>query len=249
MSSRHHYYQPGTAPFRRLTGGLGLVGNDAYTTALLHMDGADASTTFTDSNAGGAAKTWTAAGNAQIDTASSKFGGASGLFDQVGDYISTPAHADFNFGTGDFTIDSWFSRNGGNGTFRRMLLAETTGFTACYSILLTSTNVVQAVVSYPSLGNRTITGTTAFTSAGFNHAALVRNGDTMTLYVNGVSEGTPITGLSGQDVRDPTGPLIIGAGANGESDFWNGWLDEMRVSKGIARWTAGFTPPTGAYGP
>jgi hypothetical protein len=84
-------------------------GNDAFTKILLHMDGTNGSTTFTDTNAGGSAHTWTANGNAQISTAQSKFGGASGLFDGTGDYITTPDHADYTLGSGDFTIDLWFN--------------------------------------------------------------------------------------------------------------------------------------------
>ena len=77
---------------------------DEYTKLLLHCDGADGSTTFIDSATG---KTITASGNAQIDTAQYKFGGASGLFDGTNDFLYTPNHADFTFGTGDFTIDFW----------------------------------------------------------------------------------------------------------------------------------------------
>src|SRR3990167_7740340 len=74
------------------------------TSLMLHMDGADASTTFTDETG----KTVTANGNAQIDTAQSKFGGAAALFDGAGDYLTVSGSADWDLGTGDFTIDFWF---------------------------------------------------------------------------------------------------------------------------------------------
>ncbi|MEJ0012775.1 MAG: hypothetical protein WDM94_09155 [Bauldia sp.] len=61
-------------------------------------------TTFVDSSASG--RTITANGNAQVDTAQAKFGGASALFDGAGDYLTVPASADFNFGTGDFTVET-----------------------------------------------------------------------------------------------------------------------------------------------
>ncbi|MDI6787615.1 MAG: hypothetical protein QME51_04520, partial [Planctomycetota bacterium] len=88
-------YKPGVSG----TTGDGI--DDAYTKALLHFDGTDASTTFIDESG----KIWTRYGNAQIDTAQSKFGGASGLFDGAGDYITTPDHNDFNLGSGNFTVD------------------------------------------------------------------------------------------------------------------------------------------------
>lgn len=78
---------------------------DTYTKLLLHCDGTDGSTTFSDNGVTG--HTVTANGNAQIDTAQSKFGNASGLFDGTGDYLTIPDHADWNFGTGNFTIDAW----------------------------------------------------------------------------------------------------------------------------------------------
>jgi len=62
-------------------------------------------------SAGTTVHTVTAYGNAQIDTAQSKFGGASGLFDGAGDYLSTPDSEDWNFGSGDFTIDFWVRFN------------------------------------------------------------------------------------------------------------------------------------------
>src|SRR5262249_33755527 len=74
-------------------------GNAQYTKVLPDCDGGYGSTTFGDSNAGGSAHIWTAGGNAQIDTADFKFGGASGLFDGSGDYVTTPAHADFQLGS------------------------------------------------------------------------------------------------------------------------------------------------------
>ncbi|MFB3885601.1 MAG: chitobiase/beta-hexosaminidase C-terminal domain-containing protein [Thermodesulfobacteriota bacterium] len=79
---------------------------DSYTKSLLHMNGADGSTTFTDDAPGGS-HTWTAYGDAQIDTSQSKFSGASGLFDGSGDYLSSPDSDDWYWGTGDFTIDFW----------------------------------------------------------------------------------------------------------------------------------------------
>ena len=75
----------------------------AQTVLLLHCDGTDASTTFTDSSS--PAKTVTAVGDAQLDTAQFKFGTASGLFDGTGDELTVTDHADFDFGTGDFTIE------------------------------------------------------------------------------------------------------------------------------------------------
>jgi len=80
-----------------------------YAKSLLHMNGVDGSQSFVDDAVGGS-HTWTAYGNAQIDTAQSKFGGASGLFDGTGDWIDTPDSDDFDVLSGDFTVDLWIKR-------------------------------------------------------------------------------------------------------------------------------------------
>jgi len=75
----------------------------AYTSALLHFDGNNNGTTFTDETG----KTWTASGNAKLTTTSPKFGTACGTFDGNNDYIYSNDNADFEFGSGNFTIDAW----------------------------------------------------------------------------------------------------------------------------------------------
>ncbi|MFH2034749.1 MAG: LamG-like jellyroll fold domain-containing protein, partial [Candidatus Margulisiibacteriota bacterium] len=83
-------------------------GVDTYTKLMLHMDGVDAGTTFTDSVG---THTVTAVGTAQTDTAQAKFGVSSGLLDGNSDYLTIPDHADFNMGTGTVTIDFWVRFN------------------------------------------------------------------------------------------------------------------------------------------
>jgi hypothetical protein len=78
-------------------------GIDSYTKLMLHCNGADMSTTFTDDSF--SARTVTANDNAQINTAQYKFGLASGIFDGSGDFLSIVNSSDFNFNSNDFTID------------------------------------------------------------------------------------------------------------------------------------------------
>jgi hypothetical protein len=232
--------------FVTFSGALAIPGNDAYTKILLHMDGSDAGTTFTDSNVGGSAHTWTAAANAQLDTAAQKFGTASGLFDGTGDWLTTADHADFTLGSGDWTIDCWFNRSGGDGTFR-WLGGQGGGVAADRSamIFLSNTNLL---VGAACVGGSTFTvaSTTTFTATGWHHAAFVRTGNILRLFVDGVQEGgdTAITGT----VNDST--TVYGVGVEGSVGgvSWFGWIDEFRLSVGVARWTANFTPPTVAYG-
>src|SRR5262249_3293269 len=216
-------------------------GNDSFTKILLHMDGTDASTTFTDDNAGGSAHTWTANGNAQIDTGIVKFGSAAGLFDGTGDYISAADSADFTLGSSDWTVDYQFNRAGGDGTVRGMfghVDATTLAAARSIDIRLTAGNVVEGRVSDGSTIN-VLTGKTVFTATGWHHVEMSRAGNTVRLFVDGVQEASiPFTGTC----PDPATAFIVGS-TNASINNWNGSIDEFRLSVGIARHTANFTPP------
>lgn len=224
--------------------------NDEYTKVLLRMDGADGSTTFTDTNAGGSAHTWTASGNAQIDTAKSKFGGASGLFDGTGDYISTPDHADFTLGSDDFTIDFWFYVNFAGGSAKypagQVDAAGAANVNSAWYFSRSAANVISAVV-ISGTTQTAVTGTTQFTNAvntGWHHCALVRTGNTLKLFIDGVQEGGDVAFSS--TINNSTGNLTVGRLGDTAFPAWLGWIDEFRLSVGIARWTANFTPPQAA---
>jgi len=212
-------------------------GPDAYTKLLLHCDGADASTTFTDSGVTG--HTVTANGNAQLDTAQKKFGTASGLFDGSGDDLTIPDSADWDLGTGDFTIDFWVRFNSLSGeqflSFRSGVIQfykESVGHEVVFRGLSGGTQTVQ-------------TSGAGLATDTWTHIAVVRQGtgaSDFDIYVDGVSKA------SGQISNDLSGSVqwIIGS-ENQSSGYINSWIDEFRISKGIARWTTDFTPPTSAY--
>jgi hypothetical protein len=222
--------------------GGGIGGNDAFTKLLLHCDGADASTAFTDSSAG--AKTVTANGNAQIDTAQSKFGGASALFDGTGDYLSTPDSADWAFGSGNFTIDFWirlpsiptdiaiFQQYVSDSN--RMELNVDTGSLTFYA--LSAGSYVAHYTATPGLSANT-----------WYHLAVVRNGSSLAIYKDGIAYSlTTLTAIG--TLPDLSATLDFGKGHfNAADKYLNGWIDEVRVSKDIARWTTDFTPPSQAY--
>ena len=214
--------------------------DDAYTKALLHMDGADASTTFTDESG----KTWTRAGDAQIDTAQFKFGGASGLFDGTGDYVSTPDSADFDFGTGNWTVDFWLRRDGTK-NYPGLVSGGTAAATGWSIMLGPSDNKV--CVNYAGASKIATAGTIA--DLTWTHVAIVRNGNTVKVYLNGTADANT-DDCTGDTVDCAGTGVVIGRAYTGIDDYYlKGWLDEVRASKGIARWTANFTPPGGPYGP
>lgn len=223
--------------------------HDSQTVLLLHCDGIDGSTTFTDSSI--SVKTITANGNAQIDTAQSVFGGACGLFDGTGDYLSTPDSNDFNFASGDFTIDFRVRFNvapvsvdfvgtwddGNNHSWA--VIYRSGGLRFRYA----TTQTEQTDISF---------GTWSPSTNTWYHIEISRNGDNCYCFVDSVQVGS--TGnFSGATFYDPNIITVIGArysstGPTIEAAL-NGWMEEVRVSKGIARHTANFTLEIKAYQP
>jgi len=208
---------------------------DAFTVLLLHGDGVDASTSFPDSSP--SAHTVTAQGDAQVNTSVVKFGTGSIKLDGSGDYLTVPDHADFDFGTGEFTIDLWV-----------YLLSKPASF---YFL-----NQYQDALNYfhfyfENNGNGllfNINGSiiTQGNSASWNvdqwyHIAAVRSGTTVTLYRNGISvaSGVLATAISFNAILD--------IGSAGGLAGIHGYIDEYRISN-VARWTSNFTPPSYPYG-
>jgi hypothetical protein len=222
-------------------------GNDTYTKALLHFDGANTSTTITDNNSGGSAHTWTASGNAQISTAQYVFGGASLLLDGTADRVTTPDHADFTLGSGNFTIDLR-ARPAANGSLLYIAgqcdAAGTGNANSAWYISRTAANKIEfGVVQGTTV--TTVTSTTSVTTGSFYHIAAVRTGNVLKLFINGTQEGGNIA-FTGS-VNDSNVVLAVGRAGAITTTEWNGWVDEFRLSVGIARWTAAFISPGKAY--
>jgi hypothetical protein len=191
------------------------------------------------------AKTIAANGNAQITTAQSKFGGASGLFNGNGAYLSTPDSADWAFGSGDFTIDFWVRFNvlptAGNSA---VIVAQYAGINNRATFFLRNTAGTytweQEVIS-GGVVTVSIVKTATVSASTWYHVALVRSGSSWYIFQDGTQVGT--TGSDSDSVPDYAGSLYIGQYGGGGA-YFNGWLDELRISKGVARWTSNFTPST-----
>ena len=219
-------------------------GNDAFTKLLLHFDGPNNSTIIVDSSP---AKhgTATVAGPAYL-TAGGIIGGAA-LVNVANAYIAFPNSADWEFGAGDFTVDWWEYRNAAVGCSVARDLSTTycpffLHFGSNGEIYMTSTGSSwdiangAAGVPSPSFGPATL--------SVWNHFAVTRQGNTFRAFKNGVQKSTWTSALA---LKSNTNPLCIGAAQNGQNV--NSYMDEFRISKGIARWTANFTPPTKPYAP
>lgn len=215
---------------------------DLYTKLLLHCEGADASTSFVDSSFNG--RVVTPAGNAQIDTAQSKFGISSALFDGTTDYLSIADNDDFDFGAEDFTIDFWIKVNSFS-TAGIIVKRATSGTTSGYTLLMGSDGALNLYIS--SNGSTwdiaSAKSCGVISGSGWHHVAIVRFASTFYTFFDGSQVSTWASSLS---IINTTNPLLIGSEADGYS--FNGWLDEIRITKGKARWITNFTPPSSQYG-
>jgi hypothetical protein len=209
---------------------------DEYVKLLLHCDGSDAGTTFTD----GLGHTFSRGGDAQTSTASKKFGTASLLLDGTGDYIYTADSDDFYFGSEDFTIDFW---------------AYFSSFPDEAGIMCQGDHATNwAITVYSSYVKLKINGSDIISRTGLSlatnawmHFAFVRNGNNWYLFIDGTMVGDVTS--SSSSMPNIASNLEIGR-YKYSSVLWlyaNARLDEIRISKGIARWTNTFTPPTSPY--
>jgi len=225
--------------------GGGVPGNDAFTKILLHMDGSNGGTTFTDVNAGGSSHVWTAT-NATTSASSPKFGTAA-LLTAVG-YITTPDHADYTLGSGDFTVDFWLNGNGSSGAVGLAGQMNAVGAAASTSLAISRTaGGLLFVEVYRTVGFQVnfLSATSFNASSVWRHIAVVRNGASLTLYVDGLQEAT--SAISGS-INDSSNNWSVGRiGDNTSFTASSVKFDEFRLSVGIARWTSNFTPPSGPY--
>jgi len=179
-----------------------------------------------------------------------KFGGYSGAFDGATSYLSVPDSADWDFGNNNFSVDFWIRYTvlptAGNAehSVGQWTLAPQLSFVCG---LYNDTGVYKMRFVYSVDGTNAV-ATNGSLDAGivadaWYHLAYVRSGNTLTFYVNGVAKGT--VDLTGIAIYNSTSLLTVGA-INGGS-LVNGYMDEVRISKGIARWSSAFTPPTAEY--
>jgi len=189
----------------------------------------------------------TAYGNAQIDTAQSKYGGASGLFDGNGDYLSSADSDDWNFGTGSFTIDFWVRFNviPAVGETQTVYTQYQDWNNRLHVFYQNSGGTLRWVLEGVQGGGNILwhQATTSLSVNVWYHVALVRSGNTFYWFRDGVQLATTTSSVT---LPDYAGLVYIGQ-LGVSACYFNGWLDEYRVSKGVARWTSNFSPPTSAY--
>lgn len=223
-------------------------GRDIYTSVLLHCDGTDAATSFPDS---GGSHTIVANGDAQVDTAQSKFGGASALCDGTGDYLSTTGVT--SFGSGAWAIDHWVRFAALPANTKYMPMPSLQNAAVMDGLVLLNTAAVYKLNLYLSsngtthdIANAHVGTSTSWAINTWYHIALTFDGAKYRSFVNGVADDTvtSATVVGGAMTGFYAGSQL---GAPAPMVAMNGWYDEIRLSIGHPRWTAAFTVPASAY--
>lgn len=218
--------------------------DDSYTKALLHFDGADGGVIIEDATK----RPVGVYGDVCTKTTAGTYKWISGVyFDGYKDQVILSDSPDFEVGSGDFTIDFWFYPTS-VATNKALFSKHEGGVYDEYYCYFSSSGIIRfnATVNGSSWGVN-LTSNTAVTVNTLHHLAIVRNGNVWTMYLDGTAVAT--TTVAGT-VPTSNESLWIGANYVGSTKYYySGYMDEFRFSKGIARWTADFTPPTAAYAP
>lgn len=188
---------------------------------LLHCDGTDESQTFTDS--GGTGHTVTAKGTAQIDTAESKWGGASGLFDRNSDYLTIPDHANWDLAT-NYTIDLWIKHTNYNGSQIYLMHYEAGSGNGYWQLRYLDGSGIQFSVYKIDTGTIVDTGTGGTMDYDWHHVAMCKVGNEYGVY----KDGTQVSHTSDADTNDTAGNLYIGADYT-PGNYFGGYMDEIRI--------------------
>jgi len=210
-------------------------GVDSYVKLMLHMNGSNGSTTFTDSSAAG--HTVTVHGDAKIATTPNKFGGASGAFDGDGDYLTIPDSDDWDFGDGDYTVEAWIL----------WPAIEEEGVVTDDDKIVDGSNPFRFGFKKGSANNKVKIGgewlgsssqsfwAPEYTVANntWYHVAWVRKNGTAYSYINGALQQSEASSFT----MNSPGPIhIASAIGGGAPEISHVYLDELRISKGIARY-------------
>jgi hypothetical protein len=200
---------------------------DQYTVSLLHFDGG-----LTDESG----KVWTANGGATISATQIKFGEGSLYLNGSSQYLTTSNSSDFDFGSDDFTIDWWEYRTSlseAECVYNRNI-ATTTYAPIKVGHALSNGQIGVAMSSTGSNADIASVSMGAAILNAWTHYAVARNGNNFYAFQNGILQNTWISTLSIASCSN--GPAI---GKNADK-YFHGYIDEFRISKGIARWTSNF---------
>ena len=182
-------------------------------------------------------------GNAQVSTTQAKWGTTSMGFDGTGDEVSIVAKPELRFGTAPFTVEMWvYCTNAASGATQDLVgnLTNVAGDTN-WHFSISSTAVLQAGTFNNLLAN---SGAATLSSTTWTHVAFTFDGTTYRVFINGTVGTTTSTTV--RNLSDSTSAIKVGH-TNFGGRLFNGYIQDLRITNGYARYTANFTAPTAAF--
>ena len=183
-------------------------------------------------------------GNAQISTSVKKYGTGSLYFDGTGDWLITPDNPSLEFGSGNFTLECWINTTVSNsgyvsavakwGTSNQswMIRAASADVGSGWSFFYSTDGSSYATVFGSSIND-----------GNWHHIAVTRSGNVFRTFTDGTLNNSATAAVT---LYDGTLPVYVGAQNTGSNPF-TGYIDDLRITKGYARYTASFTAPTAAF--
>ena len=232
-----------------------MPGIDKYTVLMLHMNSDFTDYSYAGANSPHAVTGLPALTPPTIDTTLTSYPltgetGAGSFTALLSQYLSTPDSADWYFGTGDFTIDCWVRFNtvptSGVSLYQQWQDSNNRFQLRIYDASGVATLEIRyniGGVSWTEDYSDALGWPAAFLKNTWYHVAFVHSGNSWYVAVNGNFASTR---THTDSVTDLSGSVYIGYDT-ANNVYLDGWIDEYRVSKGIARWTSNFTPPVYAY--
>jgi len=182
-------------------------------------------------------------GNSSLVTNIEKYGNSSLYFDGSVDYLYVPNNVNYQFGTGNYTVEFWLNMTSFSGQNTVIVDFRTSnGATGgAIQLYVTSAGIV-TVYGGSSTSTLLVTAGSAISTATWAHIALTRSSNSTRLFINGTQSGSTATDSTSYGL----GALWLGSSASG-SNYLTGYIDDLRITKGVARYTTTFTPPSSPF--
>ena len=196
-----------------------------------------------DIKGSGTNKTLTANGNTGVGYEIPSYYGSALSSDGSGDYLDAGSSSDFDFGNGDFTVEYWQNVNSFAGT-PGLGIWDDTNNQRSWTIYQNTSGLPRFYVNTDgtSSGSISVQVSVTISTNQWNHFCMERNGSNLLGYVNGVCVGIN-TNLGTQSLFTPADPFLIGNWATASSYYIDGYIQDLRVYKGVAKYKGGFDVP------
>jgi hypothetical protein len=181
-------------------------------------------------------------GDARLRSNIVRYGNKSMFFDGTGDRLIVPSSPNFDFGTGNFTIEMWINFTNAAGRTWESIISRAYGVAGGWRFYKSESS--NQLRWYHNLTSIVLTSGSTITNNTWSHIAAVRNSGVMTIYIDGISRGS-----AGDTNNYSPGvyALEIGEGVVTSAFPFQGYIDDLRITRGQARYTANFTPPTRSF--